>query len=425
MSSSLGTQVTFLALPAAAAAAAPRDAQFVAVLEAMTVVGFVLFSLPSGVIADRRDPLRTLVVCSWASAVCMVAVGIGLVRLVTEWATYKAVLVAVLVAIASCIQTQAEASTQRLVVTGVAPPLRPVMNSWVHGAGSGAQLVGPAVVGMLVATVGAAYGLLLDGLSFAVAAVLLGVAARRREPRGVSDVPVVPSPGPVAAPVPVALRRRVAAAVAEGFAGFGILARLERLWAATVVLACANFFAGLYGATYVFYVLQVRDLGGGGLAAVGAAAAVGGLAGATAAPWLLSRVGAGRVLLAAPFGYGALFGLVGAPDGDLVLPAVGVGLYACASALVAIAYVTYRQEHSPEDAAGRVAAASRAVTNGAYPLSAAVAIAALGVLDAAQVITIAVAGEAVTALLLPLWWWRLWRSGVQERAGARAGVDGA
>jgi len=419
--SAVGTQVTFLALPAAAAAAAPGDARFVAVVEAMTVVGFVVASLPAGVVADRRDPWPTLVLCAVVNAVGMFAVGFALVRLVAQWSVGTAVLVAVLVAVVSCVQTQSEASTQRLVVSAVAPAQRSVLNSWVHGTSSAAQLVGPAVVGALVATVGAAYGLLLDAMTFAGAAVLLLAAQRRYRSAPPAPDARVGTAAPAAPDVSVLpprvdLRGRWRAAVDEALAGFRALGGLRLLRATTVVLALANLFAGVYGATYVYYVLEVRDLGGSGLAVVGAAGAVGGLAGAALSGRLLARVAPVRVLLVAPAGYAALFLLVGAPDGSLVLPAAGVVVYSFASALVIVAYVTLRQDSSPPELAGRIAAATRAVTNGAYPLSAAVAVVALGLVDASTVMTAAVAGEALTAVLLPWWWWR------RRAAGAPAGT---
>ena len=404
--SAVGTQVTFLALPAAAAAAAPGDAQFVAVLEGMTVVGFVVASLPAGVVADRRDPWPTLVLCAVVSAFGMFAVGFALVRLVAQWSTGTAVLAAALVAMVSCVQTQSEASTQRLVVSAVAPAQRAVLNSWVHGTSSAAQLVGPAVVGALVATVGAAYGLILDAVTYAAAAVLVAVAWRRHLSASAGPRPASAPEPDAATPAADELRGRWRAAVDEALAGFRSLGGLPLLRAATVTLALANLFAGVYGATYVYYVLEERQLGGTGLAAIGAAGAAGGLTGAVLAGKLLARVPPVRVLLVAPAGYAALFLLVGAPDGSLVLPAAGVVVYSLASALVMVSYVTLRQDSSPPRLAGRIAAATRAVTNGAYPASAALAVIALGVIDASTVMTIAVAGEAVTAVLLPLWWWR-------------------
>jgi MFS family permease len=391
--SAIGSQVTFLCLPAAVVLVPGATAATVAVLEGMTVVGFVLVALPAGVLADRLPPRALLLVCDVGRAVALVTAALALTT-AAHRPVAGLVLAAVAIALASVLTTQNDASTQRLIVGSADRKSRAVLNSWMQGLSSAAALAGPAVAGVLIAAGGPAHGLMVDGGSFLIAAITLLWCWRllRLPAPKVAESPTVGQAVSLAA----ARQRR------DALAGFRVILSHRDLAAATFSITLANLFSGIYGASWVVFALRVQHLGGGGLAALGIATALGGSAGAAAAGRTLRRWGPAAVLTWAPFGYVALALVAVAPPGGLFEPLIGVTIYAAAVALASISYVTLRQDAAPAEVAGRVAAASRALTSGVYPASAAIAVGLLTVLPVHTVIWIAVLGESASILVMLL-----------------------
>src|SRR5699024_9137265 len=152
----------------------------------------------------------------------------------------------------------------------------------------------------------------------------------------------------------------------------------------------------------VVFVLRELKLGGEGLAVLGVSMAGGALLGASLTSRVVRLRGPIAVLTLAPFGYGLLMIVAAAPVGSLWLPAGAMFGYAIVSAMSAIAYVTFRQEAADQSAAGRVAAASRAITGGVFSLSAMGAVLLLTLLPARGVVWIAVLGETASVAILVL-----------------------
>ena len=396
--SSIGAQVTFLCLPAAVVAVPGSSNALVAVFEGMTVLGFVVFAIPAGVIADRLRPHSVLLTCDLGRALCMLAAGWGFASAARSAETFPLVVAAVAVAVASVLGTQNDASIQRLIVDygRDSRDKRAWLNSWLHGLGSTAQLVGPAVAGLLVATAGAALGLVLHAGTFVVSALALLFGWQWL--RSVST----PAPAPDGSKVGEQLDDAVRSGWSYALEGFRIIRSHRLLAASTASIAMANLFSGVYGATYVVFVLRELKLGGEGLAVLGVSMAGGALLGASLTSRVVRLRGPIAVLTLAPFGYGLLMIVAAAPVGNLWLPAGAVFGYAIVSAMSAIAYVTFRQEAAAQSAAGRVAAASRAITGGVFSLSAMGAVLLLTLLPARVVVWIAVLGETASVAILVL-----------------------
>lgn len=334
--SSVGTQVTFLCLPAAVVAVPGSSNALVAAFEGMTVLGFVLFAIPAGVIADRMRPHSVLMTCDLGRALCMLAAGGG----------------------------------------------------FLHASHSPALL---PLAGLLVATSGAAFGLFLHAGTFVAGA--LALVFGRRWLRAVSAPPLEK---PTGAQVDKAVRSGGRYALE----GFRILRSQRMPAASTASVAMANLFSGVYGAAYVVFVLRELELGGQGLALLGVTMAAGALAGAALTGKAVRLRGPIAVLTLAPSGYGLLMMVAAAPAGNLWLPAIAVFGYAFVSAMASIAYVTFRQEAAPQSAAGRVAAASRAITGGVFSLSAVGAVLLLTLMPVRTVICISVLGETASVFIL-------------------------
>jgi hypothetical protein len=156
--SSLGQQVTMLAIPLTAAVLLQATPTQMGLLVAMELAPFVLLSLPVGVWLDR---VRKLPVYLWGQIT--VAVVLATVPL-AWWLGHlgMAHLYAVMFAI-GCVFVSSGSASQ-IVLTQVVPRERLVEAHAKNAlASSGAEVVGPGLAGMLIKLVGAPFALLADG----------------------------------------------------------------------------------------------------------------------------------------------------------------------------------------------------------------------------------------------------------------------
>jgi MFS family permease len=182
--SSLGGQVTMLALPLTAVVLLHASPTQMGLLVAMEIAPFVLLSLPSGVWLDRVRKLPVYVAgeLSLAFVVATVPLAWWMGWLAMPWMYTVAFVM-------GCVYVVAGSAAQ-IVLTQVVPRDRLVE---AHGrnalASSGAEVAGPGFAGALIKALGAPIALLLDAfmLLFSVA-ILRGVRVHEvRPPRKDAD----------------------------------------------------------------------------------------------------------------------------------------------------------------------------------------------------------------------------------------------
>ena len=178
--SSLGGQVTMLALPLTAAVLLHASPTQMGLLTAMEIAPFVLFSLPSGVWLDRVRKLPVYVGGEIALAVTVASVPLAWVLgvLTMPWLYVVAFLLGTVFTTAG--------SASQIVLTQVVPRERLVEAHAKNAlASSGAEVAGPAFAGFLIKVFGAPLTLLADALLVTVsAAILRGIrAGEQRQPR--------------------------------------------------------------------------------------------------------------------------------------------------------------------------------------------------------------------------------------------------
>jgi MFS family permease len=178
--SSLGGQVTMLALPLTAAVLLHATPTQMGLLTAMEIVPFVLFSLPSGVWLDRVRKLPVYVGGEIALALTVASVPLAwaLGVLTMPWMYFVAF------ALGTVFTTAGSAA--QIVLTQVVARERLVEAHAKNAlASSGAEVVGPGLAGLLIRVVGAPVALLVDAAMLLWSAwILRGVrAVERREPR--------------------------------------------------------------------------------------------------------------------------------------------------------------------------------------------------------------------------------------------------
>ena len=174
--SSLGGQITMLALPLTAAVLLRASPTQMGALVAMEIAPFVLFSLPSGVWLDRVRKLPVYIAGEAAIGFIVASVPLAwsLGWLTMSWMYAVGFCM-------GCVYVVAGSAAQ-IVLTQVVPRERLVEAHARNAlAGSGAEVAGPAFAGALIKAVGAPFALLLDALMvmFSVA-ILRGVKVRER-----------------------------------------------------------------------------------------------------------------------------------------------------------------------------------------------------------------------------------------------------
>lgn len=169
--SSLGGQVTMLALPLTAALLLHATPTQMGWLTAMELLPFVLFSLPCGVWLDRVRKLPVYIAGEFTLAIAVLTVPAAwaLGWLTIGW------LYAVGFLIGTVYTTAGSAS--QIVLTQVVPRERLVEAHAKNAlASSGAEVVGPGLAGALIKVAGAPMALMIDALLLLVSvAILRGV----------------------------------------------------------------------------------------------------------------------------------------------------------------------------------------------------------------------------------------------------------
>jgi MFS family permease len=166
--SSLGGQVTMLALPLTAAVLLHATPTQMGWLLTMEIAPFVLFSLPSGVWLDRVRKLPVYIVGELLLAVAVLSVPVAwwLGWLGMPW-------MYTIGFVMGCVHAVAGAAAQ-IVLTQVVPRERLVQaHSRNALASSGSEVVGPGLAGALIKVVGAPLALLVDAAMLLASVLIL------------------------------------------------------------------------------------------------------------------------------------------------------------------------------------------------------------------------------------------------------------
>ena len=155
----LGSQVTLLALPLAAAVMLAATPMQMGWLTAMESLPFVLFSLPAGVWLDRVRKLPVYVAGEWTVAAAVASVPLAWSLGVLGMPCLYAVAF-----VLGSVTTVAGSAAQIVVVQAVPRERLVEAQSKSAFAYASAEVVGPGLAGMLVRLVGAPLALLVDAV---------------------------------------------------------------------------------------------------------------------------------------------------------------------------------------------------------------------------------------------------------------------
>jgi MFS family permease len=345
--STLGSQITVLALPLTAVLLFGAGPAETGVLTAAGVAPTLLFGLPAGAWIDRLPRRHVRVAADLASALVIVSVPLAAMFGVLQLGQlYLAAFLAGTCAVATRISVLAmlpslvgrdnllEANTKTMVSFSVA------------------QIAGPSLAGILVQAFSAPLALVADAASFVISAISVWWV-RLDEPRSTLRGQ--------------SLRRDVVE-------GVRWLSREPILFRLTLSIGLANL--AWYGVQAVIVVYATRDLGvspavlGLALGTIGPASLLGALvAGSTA-----RRLGLGPTLVLSlsgeAFSRVVLVAAGGTPEIAALCIAVSQGIFGFIAPLWDVNANSLRQSATPERLLGRVTAASMFIGTGMAPIGA-------------------------------------------------------
>jgi MFS family permease len=312
-------------------------------------IPYLIVGLIAGVVADRWDRRRILVICDTASTgITLVIAGVAALHHFPVAVLYGCAL------LLACVRPVYFPAFQGLLVDTVPERNRAGVNAWAQTVNSVLNMIGPVAGTAIVAAAGVSLASLINALSFACSAMLVYQVCYARGPAGQKSQARV---GAVAG-----LRRDLVQ-------GLRLLWQNKPIRYGTGLMAAANLAGSVVEANLIFLVVKVEGLPKIIFGIIFGAQGLGSVVGAMLATRLIARYRAGRLLV---------YGMGGSAVATL-LPALVPHWWmmtACWAAegvltsVIVVAWFTERQRIVAPEAIGRVVAASRTIAYLTVPLGA-------------------------------------------------------
>jgi len=339
--SNVGDGIVLAALPLLAASLT-REPLAVAATTIAIRLPWLAFGLFAGVIVDRTDRLRLMIVTDLGRSLAFV----GMAVVVATGNMTLAILYLVIFGV-GVLETLFDTAAMSITPSLVEPDQLERANARVNGAQIAAnEFVGPPLGGALFAIAAAApFG--VNAATFGISIVILMTVSGRFRPAPTT-------------------RSSVLGDMSAGF---------RFVWSEPVIRAFAigagaiNLGFTAAAAVLVLHAQDNLDLEALGFGLLLAAAAVGGVIGAQLAPATIRRFGRRESVLASVLAIATGLSIMGAARG-LWVAAVGFALFGFAGEIWNVVSVTYRQAVTPDELLGRVMSGFRVIAYGAFPIGA-------------------------------------------------------
>ena len=331
--SALGDAVTLTAMPLLVLFLTGSGA-LMGTVAALGLLPNLLLGLPAGALADRWDRRRLMLWSDAGRAVLTAAIPLA------YWLDLSTITVILVVTVPiNALRVLSDAGFQSSIPGLVGREDLARANSYMEAVLSVPFIIGPALAGVLVATVGAAETIALDAASFALSAVSLLFVRRALRAERPAEMP------------------RISADIVEGirFVRGHALLRVAIAYSSLMAFATAAILPAL-----AYFLTVDRGEGAKLFGVVGSVWSVGYLVGSLLAGRLGGRT-LGLQLLAGGAGIGLALLLLAATSSVAVYLAAGFAI-GVALALQMIAYLTLRASVTPDELLGRVGATGRTVS---------------------------------------------------------------
>ena len=368
--SAFGDAVSFTALPLLVLALTGSGVAMGVVATVQTLPDFVFGTL-AGAMADRSDRKRMMFLADAGRAILT-----AMIPLSVAAAGPTMAVILVVAAPMSILRSFFLAGYTASIPALVGRSQVGRANSIFEALYSFGFIVGPAIAGVLAATIGPGPTLAIDAVSFGVSA--LGLAFVRTDLRAPVDR--------ARPPILTAIREGIDYIIASPTLRITIL-----FWSVFAILISQLVNA--------LAVRITRDLGepSSTLGVLLAAYGVGTVAGSLISARIINVVRPGLVMLVGGFVTGVALVIVALEDQTLVL--LGAGLMAgIAQSMMLVTYITVRTAFSPDEFLGRIGSTARTISLGLQPIGLLIGGVLIDAIGGSA--TIAIMGAAVVLLSL-------------------------
>jgi len=308
---------------------------------ALEYAPYIVFSLFGGVIADRFDRSRLLMI----SDACSAGI-VGIITTLIFFDVQQVVLIYLGAFALASVRPIYHPAVQSIVPNLVPDEQLSKINAQLQTVESLLGLAGPVIGGVVIAALGITAALSLDTASFVLSLIIIGLirVANTHNDRPTSKLRTDFREG-----VAYILRDRVT------------------LWA-SVLMAGTNAGLFLIEANLIFFIVWLRDLPVEAVGIVFGAQGAGCIVGALLAPWLGRRARPGHIIVASMFGAGSMTCCLLLPFGLAGL-AFAWGAEGIFTMLIVVTWFTLRQRIVPPALLGRIVSLSRMMSYATIPLA--------------------------------------------------------
>jgi predicted MFS family arabinose efflux permease len=376
----LGTAVSTICIPLLAVATLNASPFMVGLLATGSWLPWLLVGLAAGALTDRTLPRPVMVTCNSVSSALLLSVPVAhWLGVLTIWH-----LIVVALGVGFC-GVFFLSAFHVYIPDVVAPHHLAAANSRLQGSVAATRLAGPGFGGLLAAAVGAAFGVLLNALTFLYSTYCL--------------LRTKPQPRP---PHPEGQRRTGFWQECSG--GLRYLVADPYLRTIAVYAGTANLAAAALQAVEIVFTIREVGLNAGTVGVLIGLGGLGGVIGAAAAGRVITALGDARALvlagvLTSPFsllvpltsrGWGVVFFLAGT-----IVPFIGL--------IVANVVIdSFRQGYCPRVLLGRMVASTRFISYGAGAIGAVAGGTVTEVFDVRTAIWAATAAQALCVVIVVL-----------------------
>jgi Na+/melibiose symporter-like transporter len=383
----IGTQITAVALPLLVIADLTASALVLSLIAASRYLPFIFLSPPAGVLADRVDPRRTMLVADGARLLL-----IGVIPALYFLGVLSVPVVIALVTATASARVFFDLSEGKFVLANFRRSAWLGVNSRIDTYTNSAELVSPAAAGAIASVVGAVWGLVANAATYLVSLLCVLRLRPGEQVESTGPYPAADQPSGQGADGAERSMREAAALVFRHHV-------LRFLLPAT---ALQNFALMALQGIAILYFVSYRGLTPLQAGIVISVLGVGSVLGAALAPALLRRFTMARAATGAAClaGIGPLVILPDIGAATVLLASTGYLLLGFSISSTNVFARRYRQEVVPPELFGRVSGIYATVLMGALPVGALTGgvVAELAGIPAALVLS--AAGFAVAAGLL-------------------------
>jgi len=376
--SELGSRITRDGVPLLAVINLSATPFQMGVLNAMSGLPVLLFSLFAGVWVDRLRRRPVMIVADLCRALLLLTIPLAAVM---GWLRIEQLYL--IIPLTGILTVLFNVAYHAYLPVLVERENITEGNTRLAISDSAAEIAGPGLAGLLVQTITAPIAILFDALSFLVSVISLS-SIRKPEPP----------------PVPVEQYQPV---IKEARDGLQAVLRQPVLLALTGAAATGSFFGNFIGVLYGLYAIRELNISPAALGLTVAVGGIGNLVGALAAGRVLRRFGLGATLIsmqALGWGITLLIPLAASAPG-LVLPLLVASQFGdMFQTIYFINAISLRQAVTPNRLLGRVNASMELMAEGVGPLGALAGGVLGGLIGVQNTLYLAVFGGLLSVLWL-------------------------